>query len=125
MKAIHIFAGVNGGDDPALRNPARKRQLHQNAIHRVVVVELLHQRHNLGFGDRRVEVVVARQDPNLCAGPHLATDVDLAGGIGANPHHSERQRDALLCQQRRLLPDGRLDALGHQLPVENAVGDGP
>ena len=125
MKAIHIFAGVNGGDDSALRNPARKRQLHQDAIDRVVVVELLHQRHNLGLGDGRAEVVVARQDPHLCTGPHLAADIDFAGGICANPHHSEREGDALLCQQRRLLPNRRLDALGHQLPVENAVGDGP
>ena len=98
-----------------------QRQLHQDAVHGRIGVELLHQRQQFGLADAVRQAVIERAHAGLDRDLGLAADIGLARRIVAGQHHRETGRDAVL--RREALHLGR--DLGAQLRRDGlAVDDG-
>ena len=75
-------------------NMRRQRQLHQDAMHMLVFVELMYQRQQFSFKHRRREEMLKRFDPDILAGFFLIAYIDVRSRIIAHEHHRQPGRHA-------------------------------
>ena len=99
---------------------AGQRQLHQNAMHRRVVVQLVDQRQQIGLGRRGVQLVLIGVHADFDGLLALVADVYLARRVLADQNHGEAGGDAVIGLQRR---DLRRDFLANRSGEGFAVDD--
>ena len=88
-------------DDRPWVDAVRQRQLHQDAIDLLVGVEPGNEIEDGRGGAVRRQAMLERGDPGGGAGPRLAADIDLAGGVVADQHRGEPGRYAMRLSKRR------------------------
>ena len=88
-KASTSFSGRMASSTARLSRPLRQRQLHQDPVHVLPAVHLLHQRQQLLLGGFGGQMVVQAPHPALGAVLLLVADVYGAGGVV--PHQNHRQ----------------------------------
>jgi hypothetical protein len=93
---------------------------HEDAVAGVVGVELVHQRQQLGLGDRVGEVVVPRGEAELDGRLLLRGHVDLRRGVFAHAHHGDPRCSAVLRLERL---DLALEAILHLRGQRLAIDD--
>ena len=123
MKPVHVLGRIDRVDNQILVQMLRQRQLHQNAMHRRIIVQRLHQRQQISLGNIHVALILEAVHPNLDRLLTLRTDVDLAGRILAHQHHGQTRRDAVVRFQPGNM-GGNLfaDGCGKCFPVEEFCG---
>jgi hypothetical protein len=94
-------------------------ELHEDAVHLLVGVQLLDERDELVLRDARVEVVVPRLDADLGHGLALAAHVDLRGGVVTHEDRREAGRDPLVAELTHLLGDFLANVRGDRLAVDD------
>ena len=80
MEAVDVLFGRDGGDDEFGGEVLRKRKLHEDAVHGVVMVQSVDDGEEFGFGRFGGHADFIRADARALAGADLVADVDLAGG---------------------------------------------
>ena len=111
MKSIDVFRGRDGVDDLRAVDLLRQRELDEDSVDALVLVEALDLRQELGLGHGLGQDQLRSLRPELARFFGLAANVDLRGGIVPDPDGDEAGAKAEP-------PDGRGD-LGFDL-----VGDG-
>jgi len=84
MEAIDVFRRMDALDDLRAADLPGQRQLHQDAIHPLVGVELIDQSEELGLRSQRRQVVGERHDADLFTGATLAAHVHRGGWVIAD-----------------------------------------
>ena len=74
----------------------RQRQLHQDAVHGRIRVELLDQGQHFGFGRLGGQLVLPRVHADLDRLLGLVGDIDLGGRVLAHQHDGEAGGEAML-----------------------------
>ena len=92
MQAVDVLGGIDGVDDGFGMDRFRQRQLHENAVHRGIRVELCDQRQQIGLRDIGRQPVLERRHAGGLGLLVLAADIDFAGGVVADQHHREARR---------------------------------
>ena len=110
METVNVLGRIDGVEHLLGIDLLRQRQLHQDAVHRRIAVELAHQRQQLvldhGFGQPVIERPHAGLDRHL----GLAADVELACRIVAGEHDRKPRRHAV--------PGGEALDLGRDLGAQ-------
>ena len=89
MEAVDVLFGRDGSDDEFGGEVLRKRKLHEDAVHGVVMVQSVDDGEEFGFGRFDGHADFIRADARALAGADLVADVDLAGGILAHEDDGE------------------------------------
>ena len=89
MKAIDILARVDCIHDTGRIETGGQRQLHQNAVHGLVVVEQIDQRQQVRLAGRCRQVVRERGDAGLGRRLAFVAHVNAGGGIRSHLHDGE------------------------------------
>ena len=92
MEAVDVLVGIDAVEHPLLMDLPGERELDQDAVHRVVGVELVEQGQELRLGGLGGEPEGAAQHADLGAPLDLAAHVDLRGGVLAHQHGDELRR---------------------------------
>ena len=92
----------------------RQRQLDEDAVDRIVRVQLGDEREQLLFARRSGQAQIARLDPDLERRLVLQSDVDLRGRVVSDEHGREADRSR---KRRHLARDLRADPRRERLPV--------
>jgi hypothetical protein len=87
MKAVHILVGRDVADHHVGIDVRRQRHLHEDAMHRVVRVEPLDEREQLGLRGGAGRRIVSPCMPACRANFSLLRHVHGAGRIVAHQHH--------------------------------------
>src|ERR1700675_2687705 len=95
MQPVDILGGIDGVDDGFGVERFRQRQLHQNAMHGGIVIELCDQRQQIGLRDISRQPVLERRHPGFLGLLVLAADIDLAGGVVADQHDGQARRQLM------------------------------
>ena len=66
VEAVDVLLGIDGAQHLRLVHVLRQRKLHEDAVDRVVGVQLGDEIEDLAFGGVRRKAVVARLDPASC-----------------------------------------------------------
>jgi len=103
MQSIDVLGGIDGVDDRLSMQRFRQRQLHQNAMHGGIAIELSDQGQQIILRDVFRQYVLERCHAGGLGLLVLAADVDLAGGVAADQHHREPGRDPVLALHPRNL----------------------
>jgi hypothetical protein len=119
MKSIHILGRVDGVEQSLGVDLGGKRQLNENAVDVVAVVEGVHQVQHVFGGDgiRRRDQVA--EEAEIGAGLHLAADIDLRSRHIANQHGCQAWANALCGEPAHILGDFILDCRGDCGSVQN------
>jgi hypothetical protein len=119
MKPVDILRDRDGLEHARHSNRRRQRQLHEDAVHRRVDVELHDpgEQFLLAHLERKFDHLGF--DSDIAARTHLVAHIDRRGGIVANHDHGQRRRDAFLRERLRALRD----ADPHLLRNRDAVND--
>ena len=96
MQPVDVLGGIDGVDDGFGMQRFRQRQLHQNAVHGGIAIELCDQRQQIGLRDVGRQHVLERRHAGGLGLLVLAADIDLAGRIAADQHHREPRRQPVL-----------------------------
>ena len=128
MQPVDVLARVDQVEHRLFVQPLRQGQLHEDAVHCRIGVELAHQLHELVL--RRVgrQGVGHTFDSHLLGRLALVANVDLGGRIFANEHDVQGRSTSISVDEgRNSLLDLSLDLLGNSLAVENLglVSHGP
>jgi hypothetical protein len=92
-----------------------ERQLHQDAVDAVVVVEPRHQLEQLALGHVCGQPAVDRLDAGLLGGLVLEPDVDVRGGVVADEDRRETERPERAHVLGHLAADARCERVAvHQ-----------
>ena len=97
MKAVNILGRRDRIDHQIGIQMIRKRQLHQNAMHRRVIVQLIDQRQKIRFGCVRIQLVLKGIHPDFDGLLPLRADVDLTCRVFANKDHRKARRQIVIC----------------------------
>ena len=89
MEGVHILLRADGLQHGPAVQPLRKGKLHQNSVHVLPAVHVLHQCQQLLLGGFSGQMVVQAPHPALGAVLLLVADVYGAGGVV--PHQNHRQ----------------------------------
>ena len=89
METVDVLLGIDGAQHLRLVHVLRQRKLHEDAVDRVVGVQLGDEVEDLALGRIRRETVVARLDPGLVRRLVLRADVDVRRGIVADENRRE------------------------------------
>jgi hypothetical protein len=89
MEPVHVLGGGDCLDDDTFVDVVRQRNLHEDAVDRLVRVELADQAQQLRLRRGVGQVVAHRHEPALLAGGALVSDVDLRGRVVADEHDRE------------------------------------
>ena len=99
----------------------RQRQLHQNAVHGGIAVELCDQRQQIGLRDIGGQLVLERGHAGGLGLLVLAADIDLARGIVADQHHRKARRQLMLAlDPRDLFGDAGAKLCGNDFSIDDA-----
>jgi hypothetical protein len=90
------LAGSIGVDDDLGLQRFRQRQLHQNAVHRGIAIELRDQPQQIALRNIGRQPVLKRIHAGGLRLRMLAADIDFAGRIVANEHHREPRNKVML-----------------------------
>ena len=94
MEAVHVLHRVDRVDDAVLVDLLRQGELREDPGHARVGVQVGDEREQVGLGGVRGELVVDRLDAGLGAGLALHAHVDGRGGVVADEHGGEPDRNA-------------------------------
>ena len=119
MESVHILVGGDGLDHAVFVDVLGERHLNENAVHRVIVVQLLNQGEEVLLGGIRIEAVLVGFDSQLLAGSGLVPHVDLRGRIFAHQDHRQARCDAIGLELRHLVDHLGLHFLGNLVPIDN------
>ena len=113
MKRVDVLRRAHGQQHAVRIDLRRQRQLHQDAVDRLVLVQLGDQLEQLvGRGARRQAVQLAF-DADRLARLALVADVDFAGRIVAHEHRGQARHDAVVLNELdHLLGQLRANLLG-------------
>ena len=89
VEGVHVLLRADGLQHGPAVQPLRQRQLHQDPVHVLPAVHVLHQRQQLLLGGFGGQMVVQAPHPALGAVFLLVADVYGAGGVV--PHQDHRQ----------------------------------
>ena len=89
VQPVDILGRIDGVDDGFGIDRFRQRQLHENAVHGGIAVELRDQRQQVGLRDIGRQPVLERGHAGGLGLRVLAADIDLAGGVVADQHHGK------------------------------------
>ncbi len=102
-EAIHILRRGNGGDDRIRIQVLGQRELHQNAMHGGVIVEILNNGEQFRLGSLAGELVLEGGHAGLNRGSGLVADVDFGRRIVPDQNHGKARGER---QRRNLRRDG-------------------
>jgi hypothetical protein len=119
MKAVHILGGRNGIQKRFGIDLLWQRQLDQDAVDVVAVVETCYQVEHVFGGDGVGRGDEVAEDAELGAGLHLAADVNLRCGVMAHQHSRQAGPNALGGQLLHFFSDFLLDGGGDCRAIEN------
>ncbi|MGY3032469.1 hypothetical protein ACVIIV_001639 [Bradyrhizobium sp. USDA 4354] len=123
MQAIDILGRIDGVDDGLGVQPLRQRQLHENAVHGGIAVELCDQRQQIALRDVGRQLVLERGHAGGLGLGMLGTDIDLAGGVVADQHHREaRHQIVLALDAGDLLSDAGPEVRGNDFSIDDLSG---
>ena len=104
MEAVDVLRRIDGVEHLLGVDLLRQRQLHQDAVHRRIGVELFDQRHQLGLADAVRQPMIERLHAGFVGRLGLAADIGLARRIVAGQNDREPGRDAVLRDRRFTSP---------------------
>jgi hypothetical protein len=113
VEAVDVLHRGHRVDDALLVDAVGERELDEQAVDRVVGVQLLDEREQLGLGRRLRQPHVAGLDAHLLRRPVLAADVDVRGRVVAD----EDGREADVAELGDLGRDVRANPLRKRLAV--------
>ena len=93
MEAVHVLGGVDGAQHLGGIDAVRQRQLHQDAMHRRVAVQAVHQRQQLRLARVGGQVVLEGGHAGGLRLAVLVADIDGARRVLADQHHSQAGPD--------------------------------
>ena len=124
VEAVDVLVGIDAVEHPLLVDLPGERELHQDAVDRVLGVELVEQGEELVLGGLGGEPEGAAQHADLGAALDLAAHVGLGGGIVADQHGDELRRPGA---RREHLADAcrhlGADLGGGRLAVQDVAGE--
>ena len=121
MQSVDVLGGVDGVDDGFSMQRLRQRQLHENAVHGGIAIELCHQRQQIALSDIRRQHVLERRHAGGLGLLMLAADIDLTRRIAADQHHRKPGCQAMLALHARDL----LGNAGAKLRCNDLAVDDP
>ena len=124
MKAVHVLVRINGFDDAGGVDVMGKRQLHENAVHTLILIEFLNFGEHGGFRGVGGKAHFDIFNPDFRAGAHLVADVDEARGIFADEHHGKSRAMAHLDEFFNAVREIGFDGGGERLSVNESCGQG-
>ena len=96
MQAVDILGGIDGIDHGLGVQALGQRQLHENAVHGGIAVELGDHRQQIGLRDVGRQLVLERGHAGSLGLRMLGADIDFAGGIVADQNHCEARHQIVL-----------------------------
>ena len=125
MEPVHILFRRNRIDHQILIEVPRQRQLHQNAMHLWIRVQLVNQGEQISLGRVRLQLMLVRVHADLDGLFAFGADIDLAGRIFPHQHHSKARRDAVIgFQAGHMVGHLRAHSGGKSLSVNDGCGHG-
>ncbi len=119
MEAVDVLDGIHGIHHPVAIHPGRQRQLHQDAVDALIVIERVDEGENLPFAGAHRQVVREGLDPGLLRGAALVAHVHARGRIFPHLHHRESGAPSVARGElRRTRRDRGAHPSGDQLAVE-------
>ena len=104
MESVHVFFFVDGGNDAVFVDVIRQRQLHQDAVHALIGIQVGNQRQQLLLGNAGRPQDGGILDSHDLAGLTLAPHIGLAGRVlPYQNHHQMRHAAIFLREQGHLL----------------------
>ncbi|MNN01984.1 hypothetical protein D3C81_1146200 [compost metagenome] len=122
MEAVDVLGRVDGLQHRGLVDVLGQRQLHQDAVHAGVGIQLGDQRQHLGGAGLGRQAVFQRADTRLAGAQHLVAHVDVAGRVVADQHHRQARLDALGLQGDDIGGHFGEDLGGDGLAVDQLAG---
>ncbi len=117
VEPVHVLHRVDGADDLRLVDLGRHRRLDEDAVDRVVGVQLLDELEHFLLARVDRQPYVPRLDPRLRRGFVLAADVDLRRGIVPDENRGQAEPAEGLDLPGDLRPDARCKRRAvHQCP---------
>ena len=95
MEPVRVLRGRDGVDHEVFVQVAGQRQLHEDAMHSRVVVQLVDQRQQVRLRGIGVQLVLVRIHADFDGLLALVADVDLARRVLADQNHGEAGGDAV------------------------------
>ena len=89
VNAVDVLRRIHGLDRFRLVDVAGQRQLHEEAVHSVVGVQVCEESQELGLGGVRGQTDVPRLDADGLSRPLLEVDVDLGRRVVSDEHGGE------------------------------------
>ncbi len=125
-QAVDVLVRIDGGDDGRLLQGRWDRELHQDAVHRLVGVQLADKVQEVLLRNVCRQVMADGVHAHLFALLALALHIDAAGGILADQHHRQPGLQAVRALQLvHLLGDLAPEAFGERPAVDDRrVGHG-
>ena len=121
MQAVDILGGIDRVDDRFGVDRFRQRQLHENAVHGGIAIELSNHRQQIGLRDVFGQHVLERRHAGFLGLLVLAANIDLTGRIAADQHHRKARRELMLAlDPRDLVRDTGAKLRCNDLSVDNA-----
>ena len=108
MEPVHILGRINRVDDQIAVQMFRQRQLHEDAMHRRIGVQLGDQRQQISLGSVGGQLVFKAVHPGLMGLHALVADVDLAAVDHLGRHRSSLP-EAVRPKAAFLARDGPID----------------
>ena len=121
MDAVDVFHRIDRIDHAAFVESVRERQLDEDAVDRIVCVQLGNEREQILFARRRGQPQVAGLDSDLDRRLVLQPDVDLRGRVVADEHRRQADRPR---ERGHLARDLRADARCERLSVHHRRSHG-
>ena len=120
MEAVHVFRGIDGFEDAFGVHLRRKRQLHEDTVHVIVVIQVVHNSKKLPRGGAFRGCKEAAREAKLFASGDLAFHVELRGGVFADEDGSEARPNARSGKQANFVFQFGKDFVADFESIENA-----
>ncbi len=125
MKAVDVFARIDRGDDARRIDLRRQRQLHQDAVHGGIGVELTDKTEQLVGAGRGGQMKVERLHADFDDGARFAADIGFARRIFADQDHRQAGDETLRGRQApRLRRHGGAQFRGDRFAIDDPGGHG-
>ena len=120
MQTIDILCRIDGVDDGLCVQALRQRQLHQNAMHARIGIELCDQRQQIGLRRVRSELVLERRHARGFGLLRLVAHVDFGGRVIAHQHNREARREVMFTlHARHFIGDARAQVCGNDFSIDD------
>src|SRR5215204_5230746 len=126
MKTVDIFVWRDRIENSFRMNMRRQWQLHEDAMHMFVLVELMYERQQLSFQYRRRKKMLEGFNPDIFAGFLFIAHIDVRRRVIAHQHHSQPGRHVPApLQSLYFCLDLFLNFFGDGFAVDNSRHDYP